>query len=135
MRIRSRDSGKGRPLISRRRAKRAVPLEPAESAVAAIRRAEEAAAARLAAETAERAEVDAARRQAAELLAAASRRAAELAGQRRQLVRAAVDADVEHEHADGAAKLDQLRCAILARHTVAVELAVALVLTGEEGPC
>jgi hypothetical protein len=137
MRIRGRGGhdGSRRPVTRWRRTAPSSPLEPAGSAMAAIRRAEEAAAARLAAEKADRADVDAARRQAAGLLAEASRRAAELAAQRRQAVRAAADADIEREHAAGVAEISRIQHAAQDRHDLAVELAITLVLTGEAAPC
>lgn len=107
------------------------PLESAGDALAAIRRAEEAAAARLAAEEAEQAERAAAQRRAAALLAEAAARAAELAQQRRQAVRAAVNAEVEREHAAAAAEAGRLERAVQDRHDLAVQRAVAFVLTGE----
>jgi len=107
------------------------PLEPAGDVTAAIRRAEEAVAARLAAEKADQAERAAAQRRAATLLAQASERAAELAQQRRQAVRAAVDAEVEREHAAAAGETRRLQRAAQDCRDLAVERAVAFVLTGE----
>lgn len=111
------------------------PLEPAEDAMAAIGRAEQAAAARLAAEQADQADVDAARRQAAELLVRASRRASEQAAQRRQAIRASVDAEVGQEHAASTAGIGRLQRAAQDRHDLAVQLAITLVLTGEAAEC
>ena len=127
--------GSGRPSGTRRRARTEVPLEPAETMLAAIRRAEEAAAARVAAEKANRAELDNARSQAAGLLAAATARAVELAEQSRQRVRATADANAEQELAAGTARAGQLLRSARERHDQAVQAALALVLAGEERPC
>jgi hypothetical protein len=115
----------------RRRTAPSSPLEPAGAAIAAIRRAEEAAAARLAEQEADRLDADTARSQAAELLAEAADRAAELAAVRRQEVRAAADAEIEREHAAGIAEVERIRRTARDRHDRAVELAVALVLSGK----
>lgn len=107
------------------------PLEPAGPTMEAIGRAEQAAAARLAAAEADRADIEAARRRAAELLAAASQRAGQLADQRRDAVRAELDAEVQREQAAGAAQIEHTRRAARSRHDRAVQLAVTFVLTGE----
>jgi len=127
--------GSGRLPGARRRVRPQVPLEPAETTLAAIRRAEEAAAIRVAAEKANRAELDNARSQAAELLAAAMARAVELAEQSRQRVRATADAGAERELAAGAARAGQLLRSAREHHDQAVQAALALVLAGEEWPC
>jgi hypothetical protein len=110
-------------------------LEPAEDAMAAIRRAEAAAAARLVAEQADQAGLEAARRQAGNLLAQASRRASELAGQRRRAARAAVEAQAGQEHAVTTAEIARLPPTAEQRRELAVQLAVTLVLTGEAAEC
>ena len=104
---------------------------PADEAMAGIRRAEEAAAARLAAEEADQAAREDAQHRAAALLDVAGARAAELARQRRQEVRAESDAEAERERAAAAAAARRLRGVAQERHDLAVELAVAYVLTGE----
>jgi hypothetical protein len=111
------------------------PLEQAEPTMAAIRRAEEATAARLAAEKADQADIDAARRQAGELLTAASRRAQQLVARRREAVRAEFDAHVQREQTASAAKIARVIGAARDSHDLAVQLAVAFVLTGEAARC
>ena len=120
---------------SRGRAAPPNPLEQAEPTMAAIRRAEEAAAARLAAQQADQAEIEAARSQAQEVLAAASRRAQQLAGQRREVVRAGFDAEIQREQAAAEAKIAQIRQAAREGHEPLVRLAVAFVLTGKAASC
>ncbi len=127
--------GSGRPSGTRRRSRPEMPLEPAETMLAAIRRAEEAAAARVAAEKADGTARDNARSQAAELLAAAAARAVELAEQSRRRVRAAADADAERELAAGIARADQLLRSAREHHDQAVQDALVLVLAGEERLC
>jgi len=112
-----------------------VPLEPAETVLAAIHSAEAAAAARVTAEKANRAELDHARSRADELLTAAAARAAELAEQTRRQVRAEADAGAQRELAAGAARAGQLFRFARQHHDQAVQAALTFVLTGEERPC
>jgi hypothetical protein len=127
--------GSGWPFRTRRRGRPEVPLEPAETMLAAIRRAEEAAAALVAEATADGTVRDSARSQAAEILAASAARAAELAEQSRRRARAGADADAERELAAGIARAGQLLRSAQERHDEAVQDALAVVLTGEERPC
>jgi F0F1-type ATP synthase membrane subunit b/b' len=119
----------------RRRTAPLNPLEQAEPAMAAIRRAEEAAAVLLAAHQADQAEISTARRQAEELLTAASLRARQLAERRREAIRAEFDAQMRREHEDAEAAIAQLNQAARDGHDPAVRQAVTFVLTGEAAPC
>jgi hypothetical protein len=136
MRLRNNAGGDGsRRPGGRRRAEPAVPLEPAEPLVAAIRRAEEAAATRVAAEKASSAQVDEGRRQAAGVIAAATAQAAELATARRRRVRAAADADLKREHSAADARAGQLLQVAPDNRDRAVQAIIGFVITGEEPPC
>jgi hypothetical protein len=136
MRVRNRAGGDGsRRLGSRRWAKPAVPLEPAEPLVAAIRRAEVAAAARVAAETANNAQLDEASRQAADVIATGTAQAAALAAERRRRLRAEADAGLRREHAAAAARTGELLQVARDNRDRAVQAIIGFVITGEELPC
>jgi hypothetical protein len=122
-------------VIGRGRKASVTPLEPAEAALSAVRRAEQAAEARLAAETANRAEILTAHRQAEELVRNAQRRAEALAEQRRQTIRAEFDALTAQEQAAGSDELDRVLKSAHEHEDAAVRRAVTFVLTGEASPC